>query len=196
MSSLVDKRHRTGCRRSPVRSLPYPRLTTLELSSLVKVTVSCVFTIVIILRLSPGRLACPTRKAVTVGRLKRGVGASAQGRAAPTAPRAVRSGIEERISHNSAQRRLPVVPDDMRVPPTAPRHDYAAPPSHEPWLAEVSAFDLGVGVLVVRRADDGARAHASALDEGAEHLARELGVLVHHQHVGEPGTGPQSTCRG
>ncbi len=42
-------------------------------------------------------------------------------------------------------------------------------------------IDLSVGVLVVRQADDEARAHG--LDEGAEHLARELGVVVHHQHV-------------
>ena len=34
----------------------------------------------------PARLACPARKAVTGGRLKRGAGASAQRRAAPTAP--------------------------------------------------------------------------------------------------------------
>ena len=49
---------------------------------------------------------------------------------------------------------------------------------------------LGVGGLVVCRADDEARAHA--LDEGAEHLARELGVMVHNERVGKPGTGPQA----
>ena len=54
----------------------------------------------------------------------------------------------------------------------------------------VSALDLGVGVLVVCRADGEARAHA--LDEGAEHLAGGLGVVVHHQHVGKPGAGPQA----
>ena len=42
------------------------------------------------------RLTRPARKAVTVCRLKRGGGA--QDRAAPPAPRAVRSGIEERIT--------------------------------------------------------------------------------------------------
>ena len=71
--------------------------------------------------LSPGRLACPTRKAVTFGRLKRGAWASTQGRAAPTAPpgRAKRHRGANRI-----QRRPPVVPSDMRVPrgTTAPRH--------------------------------------------------------------------------
>ena len=35
-------------------------------------TATCVFTIVIVL--SPARLVCPARKAVTVGPLKRGVG--------------------------------------------------------------------------------------------------------------------------
>ena len=34
----------------------------------------------------PARLVCPARKAVTAGRLKRGAGASVQGRAAPIAP--------------------------------------------------------------------------------------------------------------
>ena len=56
------------------------------------------------------RAGSPARKTVTVtvGRLKRGGGASAQDRAAPTA---------RRISHYSAQRRPPVgVPDDLRVP--------------------------------------------------------------------------------
>ena len=54
----------------------------------------------------------------------------------------------------------------------------------------VGPLHLGVGVLMVGRADDQARAHA--LDEGAEHLAHELGVVVHHQQVGKPGTGPQA----
>ena len=77
--------------------------------------------------LFPGRLACPIRKAVTVDRLKGGARASAQGRAAPTAPPGpceAACGIEEPISHNSAQRRPPGVPDDMRVPgvKTTPRH--------------------------------------------------------------------------
>ena len=45
-------------------------------------------------------------------------------------------------------------------------------------------------VLVVGRADDEARAHA--LGKGAELLARELGVVVHHERVGEPGAGPQA----
>ena len=47
----------------------------------------------------------------------------------------------------------------------------------------VGAFRLGVGVLVVLRANDEGRAHA--LDEGADHVARELGVVVHHEYVGE-----------
>ena len=55
----------------------------------------------------PARLACPAQKAVAVGRLKRG----AEQR--PTTPLTVRS--EGRISHNSAQRRPSVVPDDMRA---------------------------------------------------------------------------------
>ena len=54
----------------------------------------------------------------------------------------------------------------------------------------VGPLHLGVGVLVVGRADDEARAHA--LDEGAEHLACELGVVVHHERVGIPGAGPQA----
>ena len=45
---------------------------------------SFVFTIVTVLSV-PARLACPARKAVKVGPLKRGAGASTQGRAAPTA---------------------------------------------------------------------------------------------------------------
>ena len=47
----------------------------------------------------------------------------------------------------------------------------------------VGPLHLGVGVLVVGRADDQARAHA--LDEGAKNVARELGVVVHHEHVGD-----------
>ena len=39
-------------------------------------------------------------------------------------------------------------------------------------------LQLGIGVFVVRRADDEAQAHA--LDKGAEHLARELEVVIHH----------------
>ena len=39
----------------------------------------------------------------------------------------------------------------------------------------VGPLRLGVGVPVVRRADDQARAHA--LDQGAEHVAGELGVV-------------------
>ena len=54
----------------------------------------------------------------------------------------------------------------------------------------VGALHLRVGVLVIRRADDEAR--APALDEGAEHLARELGVVVHHEHVGEAVAGPKA----
>ena len=57
----------------------------------------------------------------------------------------------------------------------------------------VSPLHLGIGVFVVGRADDERRAHA--LDEGAEHVARELGIVVHHQHVGEPGAGPKAQCR-
>ena len=52
----------------------------------------------------------------------------------------------------------------------------------------VSPLHLGIGVFVVGRADDEGRAHA--LHEGAEHGAREvrreLGIVVHHQHVREP----------
>ena len=54
----------------------------------------------------------------------------------------------------------------------------------------VGPLHVGVGVLAVGRADDEARAHA--LDEGAEHLACELGVVVHHERVGKPGAGPQA----
>ena len=49
---------------------------------------------------------------------------------------------------------------------------------------------LGVGVLVVGRAGDEAR--APALDQGAEHLARQLGVVVHRERVGTAGAGPQA----
>ena len=45
----------------------------------------------------------------------------------------------------------------------------------------VRAPDLGVGVLAVGRPDDLAR--TQALDEGAEHIARELGVVVHYQNA-------------
>jgi hypothetical protein len=47
----------------------------------------------------------------------------------------------------------------------------------------VGPLHLGVGVLVVRRAEDETQAHA--LDKGTEHLARELGVVIHHEDVGE-----------
>ena len=78
--------------------------------------------------LFPARHACPARKAVTVGQSEgpglahRTVPVTADQR--PPAPWAVRSGIKERISQNSAQRRPPVVPDDMRVHrgTTTPRH--------------------------------------------------------------------------
>ena len=50
----------------------------------------------------------------------------------------------------------------------------------------VGPFHLFVGILVVHRADNDARAHA--LHEGEEHLARELGVVIHHKDVG-PGEG-------
>ena len=46
-------------------------------------------------------------------------------------------------------------------------------------VANDAISELGVGVLVVCRADDEAPAHA--IDDGAEHLARELGVVVHRQ---------------
>ena len=76
------------------------------------------------------RLACPTRKAVTrmVARLKREARARAQGRAAQTAsPRpckaATRSESATTVTWPSA---------DRRSFPSAPRHDYAAPLSHEP----------------------------------------------------------------
>ncbi len=42
-------------------------------------------------------------------------------------------------------------------------------------------LDLGVGVLVVGRAEYEAQAHA--LDECPEHLTRELGVVIHHKDV-------------
>ena len=76
--------------------------------------------------LFPARHACPARKAVTVGQSE-GPGLAHRTVTAdqrPPAPWAVRSGIEERISQNSAQRRPPVVPDDMRVHrgTTTPRH--------------------------------------------------------------------------
>ncbi len=54
----------------------------------------------------------------------------------------------------------------------------------------VGALDLGVGVLVVRRADDQAGAHA--LGEGPEHVARELGVVIDDQHVRKPVAGAVS----
>jgi hypothetical protein len=41
----------------------------------------------------------------------------------------------------------------------------------------------GIGVLVVGGADNEALAHA--LDESLEHLTPELGVVIHHKHVGE-----------
>ena len=52
----------------------------------------------------------------------------------------------------------------------------------------VGPLHLGVGILVVRRADNEARARA--LHEGPEHLARELDVVIHHEHwhVGKPGS--------
>ena len=43
---------------------------------------------------------------------------------------------------------------------------------------------------MVSRADDAARDHAH--DEGVEHLAHELGVVLHHQRVGKPSAGPQA----
>ena len=61
-----------------------------------------------------------------------------------TPPRAVRSGIEERIGHNSAQRRptVTVVQDDMRVTmpylAAAARLRRAPGPSHEPSRRSVS----------------------------------------------------------
>ena len=47
-------------------------------------------------------------------------------------------------------------------------------------------FHLGVGILLVRRADDEARVHA--FHEGPENLARELGVVIHNEYVKEPGS--------
>ena len=49
---------------------------------------------------------------------------------------------------------------------------------------------LSAGVPVVRRADDEAR--APALDEGAEHIARQLAVVVRHERVGEAVAGPEA----
>ena len=90
------------------------------------------FTIVIILSSQAGSPARPD--GVVLGRSPRGAGASAQGRAAPTAtPRAERSGIEERIGHNSAQRRPTVTVVHASLSRGAPRlHDYPPRPSHEP----------------------------------------------------------------
>ena len=56
----------------------------------------------------------------------------------------------------------------------------------------IGPLHLGVGVLVVRRADDETRTHA--LGEGAKHVARELSVVVHHGDVGEAGAGAEA-CR-
>ena len=50
-----------------------------------------------------------------------------------TPPRPVRSGFEERIGHNSAQRRPTVTVVHASLSRGAPRlHDYAPRPSHEP----------------------------------------------------------------
>ena len=48
---------------------------------------------------------------------------------------------------------------------------------------------LGVGVFVVGGADEEARADAPR--ELLEQRARELGVVVHNQHVGDPVTGAE-----
>ena len=52
--------------------------------------------------------------------------------------------------------------------------------------------DLGVGLLLVCQADYEAR--APALDEGTEHLAGEVGAVVHHEHSGKP-SQDAGTCR-
>mmetsp|Transcript_42108 Transcript_42108/g.88028 ORF Transcript_42108/g.88028 Transcript_42108/m.88028 type:complete len:284 (-) Transcript_42108:2188-3039(-) len=55
----------------------------------------------------------------------------------------------------------------------------------------VGPLRLGVGVLVVGRADDEARAHAH--DAGPERRAREFGNVTHHdEHVGETVAGAEA----
>ena len=64
----------------------------------------------------------------------------------------------------------------------------------------VGPLHLGVGVFVVCRADYEARLGDPMLflDEGPEHVARELGVVVHHEYVGidsgmpSPGRRPRT----
>ena len=73
---------------------PFTRFTSRRKAGPGRQKGSCVFTIVTVLSV-PAWLACPARKAVKVGPLKGGAGASTQGRAAPPPSRAVRSGNEE-----------------------------------------------------------------------------------------------------
>jgi hypothetical protein len=54
----------------------------------------------------------------------------------------------------------------------------------EKFLAILEKLIVLVHVLVVGGADNEARAHA--LDAGPEHLARKIGVVIHHQNVGGP----------
>ena len=63
----------------------------------------------------------------------------------------------------------------------------------------VCPFHLGFGVFVAGRADD--QAHAHVLDEGVEHLARELGIMIHpdrrDEHVEKAGPfGPEHASHG
>ena len=54
----------------------------------------------------------------------------------------------------------------------------------------VGPLHLVVVILVVCRTNDEARADAP--DEGLEHLACELSVVIHHRHVQEPVGGPKA----
>ena len=110
-----------------------------------KATLSCVFIIVIGLSL-PGPVLLPG----PAGPLKQGAGNSTQRRAHHPS-RAVRGGIEERISRNSAQRRSPVVPHDMRVlcgpamlrqRPTNPAVGLRAPCAMQARNVEAEVLDL------------------------------------------------------
>jgi hypothetical protein len=71
------------------------------------------------------------------------------------------------------------------------------PPGSRSTALTISRFHLYMDPcgLVVRRADDAARAHHDALNKGAEHLAGGVAVAtvhLHHEDVGEASAAPEA----
>ena len=110
----------------------------------------------------------------------RGLAHRADQRPPPPAPRAVRSGIEERISHKSAQRRPPVVPDGMRVPrgTTTPRHSPTNPAVGRPVEQHRPSYSDGAASRNPASATSGGGAGGGP---GAAGRVNSL-VRIHHSN--------------